>query len=174
MFGDVGAKTGTGGEWSKKDARRAHGALILPHCVVCVVVCGTSKYSQGGASPGSLSSTLPRGPMQVTGGVPLPVTCKRAVGGPIGKPCALGGKPLSSFPVKPWPLSREALAIIPHSEYCRPASLASHPLPSGWLMGPASDAVGKIGLRLGATAGAAQHTIRKEQYQLHVLIFPAK
>ena len=30
LFGEGGAKTGTGGEWSKKDARRAPGALILP------------------------------------------------------------------------------------------------------------------------------------------------
>ena len=30
MFGEGGAKTGTGGEWSKKDAWRMPGALILP------------------------------------------------------------------------------------------------------------------------------------------------
>ena len=29
LFGEVGAKTGTSGEWSKKDARRAPGALTL-------------------------------------------------------------------------------------------------------------------------------------------------
>ena len=31
LFGEEGAKTGTGGEWSKKDARRAPSALTLPH-----------------------------------------------------------------------------------------------------------------------------------------------
>ena len=38
LFGEVGAKTGMGGEWSKKDAWSAPGTLILPHTpCVCII-----------------------------------------------------------------------------------------------------------------------------------------